>query len=120
MDDNRAMSLPDSKFEPPPGGRRRSSPSRKAGTWPKEVRCGSVTIKIYQIIRRGEPLYCVTHYLDNRRNRKNFANPEEAETEAQRIASTIANREQEVLEIGRDDWRLYTLAVSALKETGVP
>jgi len=94
--------------------------SSKGDTWPKEIKSGSVTVKIYRTIRRGEPLFCVTHYLDNRRNRKNFANADEAETEARRIANKIANSEQEVLQVSRADWRLYTLAVSALKDTGVP
>ena len=93
--------------------------SGKADEWPREVKSGSVIVKIYKIIRRDTPLYCITHYLDNHRHRQNFADPAEAQTEAKRIASKIANAEREVLNVNHADWRLYALAKGALKPTNV-
>ena len=92
--------------------------------WPLKVKSGSVIVKIYRYERKGSRqgtfLYTISNYLSGKLERIKFTDLAKATLEAQKIANKIANQEAEVLQVDRADWRLYSLAKEALRETGVP
>jgi integrase len=88
--------------------------------WPREVRQGSAVVKIYRQSSRNPPLYCVVHYLDGRRQRRNFTDLRAAERECSRVLSLLSRADHVVLKVGAEDWRLYSLALDALQGLGTP
>lgn len=89
--------------------------------WPKFIKVGSATVKIYRTVRDGRsPLYCVTYHVGRRRIRKNFADPNAAVGAAQKTANALANGQRELVTVTPDQWRLFELALSALAPLQTP
>jgi integrase len=88
--------------------------------FPKLVRVGHTTVKIYRSQCRGNDLYTVVHYLGKKRVRQNFADLGLATTSAETVANKLSEGEVKVLELKSEDRLAYVRAMEALKPTGVP
>ena len=78
--------------------------------WPKVIRSGSVTVKIYQVPNNGYPQHVISYYLGTRRVRKVITEFAEAKEEAERIAKRLSRGDQEALKLTGTDtllWRSY-------------
>ncbi len=88
--------------------------------FPKIIKRGHTTVKIYLTPVKGYPQYTVVHYLGGQRQRRMFSDLELAITEAETIASKLSAGELNVLELRNEDRLSYARAVEALRPTGVP
>jgi integrase len=88
--------------------------------FPKIVKRGHTTVKIYRTPVKGYPQFTVVHYLGEKRQRRMFSDLALALTEAETIASKLSAGELNVLELRNEDRLAYVRAVEALKPTGTP
>jgi integrase len=88
--------------------------------FPKVIKRGHTTVKIYLTPVKGYPQYTVVHYFGGQRQRRMFSNLELALTEAETIATKLSAGELDVLQLRNEDRLAYTRAVEALRPTGVP
>src|SRR5262249_15170084 len=88
--------------------------------FPITLKKGHATVKIYKIKNRDLINYTVS-YVDGRgRKRRNFANLDEARTEAANIAENLNKGDLEALKLTGADKQVYTQAIDTIAPTGVP
>ena len=87
--------------------------------FPKVIKRGHTTVKIYLTPVKGYPQYTVVHYFGGQRQRRMFSNLELAITEAETIATKLSAGELNVLELRNEDRLSYARAIEALRPTGV-
>lgn len=85
-----------------------------------EVRAGSVRVRIYRTQSRGYPLLQVADYSAGKRKLRTFADLADARTEAERIATRIANGEVVAAGIGAKERAALSRALELIKPTGIP
>ena len=75
--------------------------------WPKTVRSGSVTVKIYQHNRGDYRQHIVTYYLGKQRVRKVVTDFASAKKEAERVANRLSHGETQALKLTSEDSAAY-------------
>ena len=93
---------------------------RGSEEFPKMVKCGSVTVKIYRVSNKGRVSFTVVYTSNGKRVLRMFADFEEAHGEARRVADALEKGEFEVLELRNADRARYVNAMQALEPTGAP
>jgi integrase len=88
--------------------------------WPKIVRSGSITVKIYRRVDRGNVRHVVAYYLGQDRIRKIITDFAEAKTEANRIANQLSKGDKEALQLTGADSVAYLQANRLLRPFDVP
>jgi integrase len=88
--------------------------------WPKIVRSGSVTVKIYPSENNGYKRHIVTYYLGKRRMRKAVTDFAGAKKEAERIANRLSHGETQALKLTSADSAAYLEAQRLLSTLNVP
>ncbi len=88
--------------------------------WPKVIRSGSVTVKIYQSENNGYTRHIVTYYLGKRRVRKAVTDFAAAKKEAERIANRLSYGETQALKLSSADSAAYLEAQRLLASVNVP
>ena len=88
--------------------------------WPKVIRSGSVTVKIYQVPNNGYPQHVISYYLGTRRVRKVITEFAEAKEEAERIAKRLSRGDQEALKLTGTDSLAFVQAQRLLKPLNMP
>jgi hypothetical protein len=77
---------------------------------PTEIKCGSITVKIYsganRVADKVYPQFTLVYYEGNQRKKVRFADLGEAKREAELVATKLANGEKDAL-------RLCTMSRSA-------
>jgi hypothetical protein len=71
--------------------------------WPKTVRSGSVTVKIYQHKCGDYGQHVVTYYLGKKRVRKVVTDYATAKKEAERVANRLSHGETQALKLTSAD-----------------
>lgn len=89
-------------------------------TWPKEVKTGSVLVKVYRIKNKGRRSFMVSYFSQGVRKQKMFADFEEAYEEAKTASEDVSNGEVKSLNMPTADRIMLNHAVKALEPTGVP
>ena len=87
--------------------------------WPKEVKSGSVIVKIYKVQNKGRTSFMVSHFTGGKRKLKMFADYNDAKAYADSVGDSISNGELDVLELRSSDRLAYVHAVEALRPTGM-
>jgi hypothetical protein len=82
--------------------------------WPKTVRSGSVTVKIYQHNRGDYRQHIVTYYLGKQRVRKVVTDFASAKKEAERVANRLSHGETQALKLTSEDFLWRILRASCL------
>ena len=88
--------------------------------WPKTVRSGSVTVKIYQHNRGDYRQHIVTYYLGKQRVRKVVTDFASAKKEAERVANRLSHGETQALKLTSEDSAAYLEAQRLLNPLNVP
>jgi integrase len=88
--------------------------------WPKIIRSGSVTVKIYPSENNGYKRHIVTYYLGKRRMRKAVTDFAGAKKEAERIANRLSHGETQTLKLTSADSAAYVEAQRRLSSLNVP
>ena len=106
----------------------------KKAAWPKLVRNGSVTVKIYRVDNKkalarkpgrqqavkSYTQYVVSYYVGEKRVRKTYSGLAKAEQEAVRVATMLSTGEREALRLTGADSSSYVRAKSILRSLNVP
>jgi integrase len=93
--------------------------SRENDGFPKLIKRGSFTVKIYRVSNKGRISFTVAYSSNGKRIMKMFADLNEALTEAKSVADTLDKGEFEVLELHSKDRLRYVHAMQALQPTGI-
>jgi len=96
----------------------RAKDSRENDGFPKLIKRGSFTVKIYRVSNKGRVSFTVVYTSNGKRVLRMFADFEEAHGEARRVANTLEKGEFEVLELCSTDRARYVNAMQALEPTG--
>ena len=89
-------------------------------TWPKEVKTGSVLVKIYRIKNKGRRSFMVSYFSQGLRKQKMFADFEKAYAEGKKVSDDVSNGDINSLNMPSKDRIMFNHAVKALEPTGVP
>ena len=112
-------------------GKPRTKPAKPE--WPKEIKTGSVIVKIYKVRNKSYRVrtkdnqvkeverfsFMASHFASGKRSMKMFADYEDAHNYAKSVAIALAKGELDVLELRSADRLAYVHAVEELKPTGV-
>ncbi len=92
----------------------------KALEWPKVIRNGSVLVKIYRVKNKARESFTLSYHAGGKRILKMFASLDEAVAEGKAKAATLANGEQDALQLRAGDARIYLNSVRIVQPTGMP
>ena len=90
----------------------------KRSSFPIIVKRGAVKVRIYRAKNRDGWLSQVTDYVSGRRKLRSFADLRAARTEAQRLATHLANGELDALKLTAGDRAAYVRARQHLEPSG--
>jgi integrase len=93
---------------------------KKADEWPKEIKSGSVTVKIYRTVNRGRAMFTLAYHDGGGRKLRQFADLTEARREAKETADTLNAGRGAALELSGADRDAYLAALRELKPLDVP
>lgn len=95
-------------------------PARRAA--PKVATFGNVSVRIYHVRRKadGREFWQVADYSTGKRRLVSFADRDEAQREAARIAQSLATGNVVALELSPSERAAYGRAIELLRPTGVP
>ncbi len=93
---------------------------KNADKWPILIKSGSVTVRVYQTVNRGRPLFTVSYHEAGGRRLRQFAELSKARREAKIIADQLSAGEGRALELTGKDRDSYVYAVRKLKPLDVP
>ena len=95
-------------------------PARRAA--PKVATFGNVSVRIYHVRRKadGREFWQVADYSTGKRRLVSFADRDEAQREAARIAHSLATGNVVALELSPSERAAYGRAIELLRPTGVP
>lgn len=98
-----------------------SKQRKQAREWPKEVRVGSVSVRVYQRVRaNGTPGFELADYSTGSRRLRSFPTAEAALAEAQRIGRLLASGEAHAARLSGKDIAGFGRAVELLAPSGLP
>jgi integrase len=94
-------------------------PARRAA--PKAATLGNVSVRIYHVRRKsdGREFWQVADYSTGKRRLVSFADRDEAQREASRIAQSLASGNVVALELNASDRAAYGRAIELLRPTGI-
>jgi integrase len=87
--------------------------------FPEIVKKAHATVKIYQVKNRDKTNYCVSYVKATGRERRNFADLQQARREAATIAHNLAGGDLEALKLTGRERQIYVAADQALARTGL-
>ena len=90
----------------------------KRDRFPITVKSGSCTVKIYRDRKPTGTYYRVAYHIGGKRYRLNFADLEEAKSEAQAQAAKLSRGDVDAALLNGRDRLIYGRALEALRETG--
>ncbi len=88
--------------------------------WPKEIRVGSVSVRVYQRVRaNGTPGFELADYSTGTRRLRSFPTAEAALAEAQRIGRLMASGDAHAARLSGKDIASFGRALELLEPTGL-
>jgi integrase len=93
---------------------------KKANKWPKEIKAGSVIVKIYRTVNRGRAMFTLAYHDGGGRKLRQFADLADARREAKDTAVTLNAGRGAALELSGADRDAYLAALRELKPLDVP
>src|SRR5215472_3656612 len=90
------------------------------GEFPLIVKKRGATVKIYEVKNRDAMNYCVAYIGPDGRQRRNFADLEEAKAEAANVAEKLADGDLQALKLTGREKEIYVEAERAIAATGLP
>ena len=90
------------------------------GEFPLIVKKRGATVKIYEVKNRDAVNYCVAYIGPDGRQRRNFADPDEAKREASNIADKLADGDLQALKLTGREKEIYVEAERAIAATRLP
>ncbi|PYJ54814.1 MAG: hypothetical protein DME24_25840, partial [Verrucomicrobia bacterium] len=99
--------------------------SKLPSSWPKEIRTGSVTVRIYRVSNRkaGKRYteFRVSYYdAHGRRRFESFAEYGDAERKARSVAKVSARQDGKGLTLSADERLIYLRSLDLVRDVGVP
>ena len=94
--------------------------SAKRHRFPLIVKRGSSTVKIYRDQKSSGTYYRVAYHIGGKRHRLNLNDLNKAILEAEAKASQLSRGDIDAAQLSGRDRLIYSRAVDAVKETGVP
>jgi integrase len=88
--------------------------------FPLIVKKRNATVKIYEVKNRDAVNYCVAYIGPDGRQRRNFADLEEAKAEAANVAEKLADGDLQALKLTGREKEIYVEAERAIAATGLP
>ncbi len=98
---------------------RRSGGSKKQGPFLK-VKSGSAAVPVYRSETKGRVRYTLSFYREGRRERKVFADLEDAKREALFVAQRIQSGMQHVTDLKPHERDSFKVAKTMLEKSGIP
>lgn len=92
---------------------------KKRTDWPRRVRCGSTTVKVYQVRHRTGFLYTLAWYDGPKRRLQQFASPDQAITEARKKVHDLNEGRREMARVSQSDAELLAWAKLTLQPLGI-
>jgi hypothetical protein len=92
----------------------------KVSEWPKIIRNGSVSVKIYRVENKGRESFTLSYHAAGKRILKMFASLDVAIAEGKAKATTLAIGELDALHLSATDARAYVQCVGMAKAVGIP
>jgi hypothetical protein len=87
---------------------------KKSDEWPKEIKSGSVTVKIYRTVNRGRAMFTLAYHDGGGRKLRQFADLVEARREAKDTADTLNAGRGAALELSGADRDAYLSRLTCL------
>jgi integrase len=88
--------------------------------FPLIVKKRNAMVKIYEVKNRNAVNYCVAYIGPDGRQRRNFADLEEAKAEAANVAEKLADGDLQALKLTGREKEIYVEAERAIAATGLP
>lgn len=93
---------------------------RATSVWPKKIRLGSVTVKVYRVCIKGQTCYQVADYSSGRRRLRTFTQEAAALEQARQLARTLSAGQTQAASLSAQEIAVYARLRELVRPTGLP